>query len=132
MNKIVKNILKYSISFLIATGIFFLVISIRNIYSITDLQQIYRYLSDGFIIPGVLFIAVGLLIFLSNEGALRGVGYVVKRAVLMLLPFLGAKHETYAEYCANYKKANGFSFFFIIGGLFTLAGIIFTILFYTL
>ena len=114
MNKIVKNILKYSISFLIATGIFFLVISIRNIYSTTDLQQIYRYLSDGFIIPGVLFIAVGLLIFLSNEGALRGVGYVVKRAVLMLLPFLGAKHETYAEYCANYKKANGFSFFFII------------------
>ena len=96
------------------------------------LQQIYRYLSDGFIIPGVIFIAVGLLIFLSNEGALRGVGYVVKRAVLMLLPFLGAKHETYAEYCANYKKANGFSFFFIIGGLFTLAGIIFTILFYTL
>lgn len=132
MNKVVKNILRYGITFLVCTGIFFIIISIRNIYSETSLKQIYRYLSDGFVIPGVICIAVGLLVFLSNQGALKGVGYVLKKAVFMLLPFLGNKHETYEEYCKNYKKVNGFYYFFIVGGVFVVAGVVFTILFYTI
>ncbi len=130
--KLSKNtgiFLKYLIAFLVATGIFFITISIRNIYTLTDKQKIIGALSDGFAIPGVLFIAFGALMWLANLGSFNGIGYVMKHLFMMLIPLSKKKHETYAQYLETRKKVNGFGFLFVIGGVFLLAGIIFMLLF---
>ena len=131
MKKWVKELIKYSIAFVLATGLFFLVVSIRNIFNITDKKQIFRFLSDGFVIPGVVFIGAGALVFVSNFGALNGIAYGLKHAVLMLLPFMKKKHQTYAEFLESRKQTPGYIFIFVVGGLFFTLGILFMILFYT-
>ncbi len=122
-------ILKYGISFLVATGIFFLVISVREIYTVTDTQQIYRFLSDGFVVPAAVFLCLGTLIWIANFGVFTGIGYAIKHAVLMLIPLSKKKHETYADYRENKQKVTGFAFLFVIGVIFLIPGVVFAILF---
>lgn len=124
-------ILKYLIAFLAATGIFFLTISLRSIYTETDLKQIYRFLSDGFTVPGLVFLMLGLLVWLANLGSFNGIGYVIKHLFSMLIPLSPKKHQTYAQYLETRKKTGGYGFLFVIGGIFLLVGIIFLILFYS-
>ncbi len=129
MNKKISLLIKYLISFCVASAIFFLAIDLRDIYIETDLKQIYRFLADGFTIPGVVFICFYLILWFSNLGSFRGIGYAMKHAISMLIPMNKKKHETYSQYIENEKKVNGFGFLFIIGVLFLLPGIIFTILY---
>lgn len=125
MNKYVVALIKYGSAFLVCVGIFFGVISIRNIYAETELINIIRDLCDGFIIPGVVLIGAGALVFVANLGSFNGIGYAVKHAVLMLIPFSKKKHETYAEYVSKHKEVKGYYFLFIVGGVFLTAGIVF-------
>lgn len=129
INKKKTILLKYLIGFFVASAIFFLTISLRNIYIATDQQQIYRFLSDGFSIPGVLFLCFGILLWLANLGSFNGIGYAMKHLVLMLIPLSRKKHETYAQYLETRKTVSGFGFLFVIGGLFLLLGIVFLMLF---
>lgn len=130
MNNKVATLLKYSIGFILATSLFFLTIGIRDIYNVTDKQEIYRFLSDGFTIPGVLFICLGLLVWFSNLGSLSGIGYALKHLFSMLIPVGKKKHETYAQYVEARKEVSGYAFLFIIGGVFLALGIVFMILYF--
>ena len=89
MNKTVAAILKYVVGFLIAAGIFFLAIGMRNIYTETDIRQIYRFLADGFSIPGMLYLGLGFLIWFANLGTFHGIGYSLRHLFTMLLPLCG-------------------------------------------
>lgn len=131
MNSKVVTVIKYLVGFGLAIGIFFLTISLRDIYSQTDTNQIYRFLSDGFIVPGVMFLCIGGLVWLSNAGSLSGIGYALKHLFQMLIPVGKKKHETYADYLETRKQVSGYAFLFIIGGLFFLLGIVFVIMFYS-
>ncbi|MFA5485501.1 MAG: DUF3899 domain-containing protein [Bacilli bacterium] len=130
MNKTVAAILKYVVGFLIAAGIFFLAIGMRNIYTETDIRQIYRFLADGFSIPGMLYLGLGFLIWFANLGTFHGIGYSLRHLFMMLLPFVRKKHQTYADYVEAQKTVSGYAFLFIIGGVFFATGIVFTILFF--
>ncbi|MCQ2793636.1 MAG: DUF3899 domain-containing protein [Bacilli bacterium] len=131
MNKYLVGLIKYSCSFIVATGIFFLCVCLRNLFSQNNLKEIYRILADGFTIPCIVFLGVGLLLILSNFGALRGIGYAMKHLAVMLIPFMKKKHETYADYCERKKPLKGFGFIFVTSGVLAIPTIIFTILFYT-
>lgn len=131
MKKYLPTILKYSISSLVAIGIFFIVISIHNIYSETEFKNIMHYLSDGFVVPGILFIGAGFIVMLSNMGAFYGIGYALKHLFVMLLPFLTKKEETYAQYLEKRKQIHGYLFLFIVGGIFFITGIVFLIIYAT-
>ena len=70
-----------------------------------DLRNMYRLLSDAFMLPGFLMVCLGLMIWLSNEGAWHGVAFVLTRAVKFLIPFgRGAKDENYGEFVARQSK----------------------------
>lgn len=129
MNKKITFLIKYLIGFIVAGGIFFLAVGLRNIYIETDLKQIYRALADGFTIPGVVFICFFLILWFSNLGSFQGIGYAMKHLISMLVPVNKKKTETYAQHIENQKKVSGYGFLFVIGGLFLLLGIVFTILF---
>ena len=66
---------------------------------------LYRVLCDAFTVPGLLMLMFALLMSVSNEGALDGVGYVAAYALKMLIPGGALKVETYKEYLER-RRAN--------------------------
>ena len=47
----------------------------KGVFQQTDAGLVVRYLSDAFLIPGVLLTGIGLLSFLKKEGTYDGLGY---------------------------------------------------------
>ena len=92
----------------------------------------YRLLSDAFMIPGFLMVAFGLLIYLANEGAFNGIGFIAQKAVGLLIPFLyKQKGETYREYVErkSSKPTQGYGFLFFCGCAFLAVSAVFLVLY---
>lgn len=128
--KLITILLKYGIGILFGAGIVVLYLWLRDFTLPDDPQAKYKMLSDAFTIPGVLYLMVGLLIFLTNKGSLDALGYMAKRAVRMLIPFSKKPNESYSEYVEKKRKLSGYSFIIFIGLLFMAIAIVFIILFY--
>ena len=93
----------------------------------------YRTLCDAFTIPAVLMLMFAVLLSVSNEGALDGVGYVVKQGFRMLT-FRGLGTEKYLDYVQR-RRANrlkGYGFLYVVGAAFLAVALIFMALFYSL
>ena len=84
-----------------------------------DTRAILRNLSDAFSVPGLLCVFSGLFIWLSNEGTLDGVGFVLSHAFHLIIPGSALKHENYGEYLERKrgKKPMGFGFLLISGAI---------------
>jgi hypothetical protein len=105
----------------------------NNDFLAQDLRNMYRLLSDAFMLPGFLMLAGGLMIWMSNEGAWHGIAFVLTRAVKFLLPFgRGTKDENYGEYVARQskKRVDGFSFVIVTGVIFLAISALFMYLFH--
>ncbi len=128
MSKGIKNLLKYGITVTLCLVVSVLVAWNRGLFTATKLDDIYRILSDAFYLPGILLVLFGLLMWLAGEGALMGIGYVMKSLVRLIIPF--RQHETYAEYVAKKaeKEKVKFGFLLIVGLAFFLVGVVFLIL----
>ena len=76
-----------------------------------------RILSDAFTLPGYLLIFAGVLLHLSNKGAMDGVSYVFTRMIQLLIPTAALKRESYPDFVERRREKNvtGFGFLFIIG-----------------
>ena len=59
----------------------------KGVFRETDTALIVRYLSDAFLIPGVLLTGVGLLSFIRKQGAYDGLGYTFT-TLMVLVPSL--------------------------------------------
>jgi len=73
------------------------------------------------------------MLYVSGEGALIGIGFVLRNVVLAFVPMGRAKHELYADYrerkLSEAKRRNDRCI--LVTGLFFLAiGIIFTVIWY--
>ena len=84
-------IIKYSVTGLICALLTVLFLLLNNYFVKEELVDKYRILSDAFTFPGILTICVGLLVFLSNAGALDAIGWMLKRLGKMLIPFANRK-----------------------------------------
>ena len=112
-----NNLTKYGSCILVGLLLGYGYLSGYDFFALSKVDQ-YRLLSDAFMLPGFFMIAVGLLIFLGNEGAFNGIGFVMKRVGSFLLPFLQKeKGESYAEYTErkSSKPTVGYGFLFICG-----------------
>ena len=131
-----KNLKKCGITGAIALGIAYLFVSLRVDIAHPELTPVldwYRILCDAFTIPGLLFLMLGLLVTLSNQGALDGLGYVATSAFRLLIPNLGMK-ERYSEYLER-RRANrlrGYGFLYVVGAVCMAIAGIFMALFYSL
>lgn len=132
--KIVFNVLKYVITFLVAGGLVFAVLGINSFFQGGyDKAQMYRKLADAFSVPGLLFILFGLMAFVAQKGAFTGLGYALRHLGRMLFPFLIKKDITYAEYIENKEQRKTVSMilcFLLIGAVYLIVGVIFIFLFY--
>ena len=92
----------------------------------------YRILSDAFSIPGLLLIFAGLLIWVSNAGALDAISYCLSTAITALIPgrrVLGfEKYGDYKERKSG-KAIKGYGFLFVVGAAATAVSIVFVFLY---
>lgn len=126
-----SRLLKYGISTAICVAATALYLWGRD-YEAATAQDIVRYISDGFCIPGIMTMLAGLLVVVSNEGAFTGVGYALSVAAKTFLPGGRLKTETYADYVERKqgRQVKGFGFLFIVGAIYTAIGCVFWILYY--
>ena len=90
-----------------------------------------QILADAFFVAGILMSLFAGMMYVSGEGALIGIGFVLRNVVLSFIPMGRAKHEKYADYRARKlgeaKKHNN-SHILITGLIFLFIGIVFTVI----
>ena len=123
---------KYSVCFGIEVLIAFLVIWSKGFFTESAAVNL-QILSDAFFVSGILMTLFAAMNFVSGEGALIGIGFVLRNVVLAFVPMGRAKHEFYADYRARKlseaKKHENSSI--LVTGLFFLGiGIILTVIWY--
>ena len=93
----------YAICFGIEAVIAFLVIWSKGFF--TDRAAVnLQILADAFFVPGILVTLFAGMLYVSGEGALIGIGFVLRNAVLTFIPMGRAKQELYADYRARKLK----------------------------
>ena len=136
-NTLKKNLIKYGISVGISLALAYIYISarldLRNL-SQTAPVDIYLIFCDAFTVPGMLFLMSGLLMSISNMGALDGLGYVAVNGLKMLIPGGGKKPETFQAYLERRRenRIRGYGFLYVTGLGCTAVSLVFMILFYSL
>ena len=128
------KIRNYAICFGIEAFIAFLVIWARGFFTDSIAVNI-QILSDAFFVSGILMTCYAGMVYISSEGALIGIGFVLRNAVLAFVPMGRAKHEKYADYrerkLSKAKKRNH-SCILVTGLAFLFVGIVFTVIWYFL
>ena len=123
---------KYASAFAFVAVMAYVYISNRD-FSGATLVDKYWILCDALTIPGILLIMAGALVWVSNMGALDGLGYVASALKRMLIPGAGAKmDERYADYVERKRenRIRGYGFLLISGGITMVFALIFMALFF--
>ena len=123
---------KYAVCFGIEALIAFLVIWSKGFFTHSTAVNI-QILSDAFFVPGILMTLFAGMLYVSSEGALIGIGFVLRNVVLAFIPMGRAKHERYADYrerkLSEAKKQDN-SHILVSGLIFLFIGIVFTVIWY--
>lgn len=120
----------YGICFGIEALIAFLVIWSKGFFTESTAVNI-QILSDAFFVSGILMTLFAGMMYISGEGALIGIGFVLRNVVLTFVPMGRAKHEKYADYRARklgkvQKHSN--RYILVPGLIFLFIGIVFTVI----
>jgi hypothetical protein len=120
----------YAICFGIEAVIAFLVIWSRGFF--TDRASVnIQILSDAFFVSGILMTLFASMIYISSEGALIGIGFILRNVVLTFIPMGRAKHERYADYRErklSEAKKHSNRHILVTGLIFLFIGIVFTVI----
>ena len=120
----------YAICVAIEALIGFLVIWSRGFFT-DSLAVNIQILSDAFFVSGILMTSFAGMMYISGEGALIGISFVLRNAVLAFIPMGREKHEKYADYrerkLGKMKKRND-RCILVTGLVFLIIGVIFTVI----
>ena len=119
-------LVKYVICLVVALAIMVIVFAINGFFT-DDLRVNFQILTDGFTVSGLFLLLFAGLMFISREGALLGIGYVMRNVVLAFIPMGRTKHETYAQYRERKlgpTRKSGDHCVTITGAVFMILGII--------
>ena len=108
----------------------FLVIWSRGFFTQSVAVNI-QILSDAFFVAGILMTLFAGMLYVSGEGALIGIGFVLRNAVLTFVPMGRARHERYADYRArklSQAKKQDNRHILVTGLIFLFIGIMFTVI----
>lgn len=94
------TLIKYGICFAIEILIAVLVIWSKGFFTESASVNL-QILSDAFFVPGVLMTLFAGLLFVSGEGGLLAIGFILRNVVLTFIPMGRARHELYADYRAR-------------------------------
>ena len=127
-----STLTKYGICIGIEVLIAFLVIWSKGFFTDSAAVNI-QILSDAFFVSGVLMTLFAGLLYVSSEGALIGISFVLRNVVLAFIPMGRARHEKYADYrerkLSEAKNRND-RCVLVTGLCFLAVGLIFTAIWY--
>ncbi len=125
-------LLKYIICFAVASLIAVAVFWSKDFFNHSVAVNI-QILADGFFVSGILMTLFAGMMFVSGEGALIGIGFVLRNVVLSFIPMGRKKHELYADYrerkLKEMKKTKD-RCILVTGLLFLFVGIVFNVIWY--
>ena len=91
------KLIKYAVCFGIEVLIAFLVIWSKGFF--TDRASVnVQILADAFFVSGIVMTLFAGMMYVSSEGALIGIGFILRNVVLFFVPMGRTKHELYADY----------------------------------
>ena len=125
-------LIKYAICFGIASLIAFAVIWSKGFLTHSIAVNI-QILSDAFFVSGILMTLFAGMMFVSSEGALIGIGFVIRNVALAFIPMGRARHEKYADYRErklSEAKSRNDSSILVTGLIFLFIGVVFTVIWY--
>ena len=127
------KLLKYGITGAACLGLAALYCGLRDFSAMTTVEK-YRTLCDGFTIPGLVLLCVGVLLWVAGDGFFYGLSYCLNVAWRALIPGARQKTERYYDYVTRKKekKVTGYSFLFLCGGACMAIAVVFLVLFYQL
>ena len=123
-----KPLACFGVAALIAVAVF----AIDGFFT-DDIAVNIQILSDGFSVAGILMLLFAGMLFISSEGALIGIGFVIRNVFLAFIPMGRAKHELYADYRArklSQAKQRSNRHILVTGLIFLFIGIVFTVIWY--
>lgn len=125
-------LIKYAVCFCIAALIAVTVFWIKGFF-VHSVAVNIQILSDGFFVSGSLMLLFAGMMYVSSEGALIGISFVLRNIVQAFLPMGRRNHEFYAQYrerkLEEMKKPSD-RCALVVGAIFLLTGVIFTIIWY--
>jgi len=127
-----ESLRKYAVCVGIEVLIAFLVIWSKGFFNHSAAVNI-QILSDAFFVSGILMTLFAAMMYISGEGALIGISFVLRNVVLSFIPMGRAKHELYVDYRARkLKEAKKHSnrHILVTGLIFLFIGIVFTAIWY--
>jgi hypothetical protein len=134
VSKLKVNLIKYGCSAAFVAIMAIVYISLRD-FAAAETVDKYLILCDAFTVPGMLLILFGGLLWASSLGAMDGLTYVVRFAVMSLIPGKRSKRdETYGDYLEHrmQNRAKGYGFLFISGLVTMAVALVFMAQFYYL
>ena len=123
---------KYAICFGIEALIVFLVIWANGFFTQSIAVNI-QIIADACFIAGILMTLFAAMMYISGEGGLIGIGFLLKNAILTFIPMGRTKHERYIDYRArklSEAKNHNNSHILLTGLIFVFIGIVFTVIWY--
>ena len=127
-----KSLIKYLVCFAIASLITLAVFWIKGFFT-DSLSVNLQILADGFVVSGLLLLAFAGMMYISGEGGLIGVSFIIRNVVLAIIPLGRLKHEVYAKYRERKMKElkqKRDSSVLVVGSIFLFVGILFTAVWY--
>lgn len=123
---------KYLSCFGVASVITLIVFWIKGFFT-DSLAVNLQILSDGFVVSGLLLTLFAGMLFISGEGALIGISFVLRNVVQAFVPMGRRHHEVYAKYrerkLSEMKKSADHCVL-VTGLTFLAIGVIFTVIWY--
>ena len=127
-----ETLRNYAICVGIEIVIAFLVIWSKGFFAHSAAVNI-QILSDAFFVSGILMTLFACMMYVSGEGALIGISFVLRNVVLAFIPMGREKHEKYADYRArklSQAKKHSNRYLLVTGLIFLFIGIVFTAVWY--
>ena len=125
-------LLKYITCFAVASLITVAVFWSKGFFSHTVAVNI-QILADGFFVSGILMTMFAGMMYISSEGALIGIGFVLRNVFLAFVPMGRMKHELYKDYrerkLREMKKPKD-RCVLLTGLLFLFVGVVFNVIWY--
>ncbi len=115
-----KKLKKYFITLAIGLAIVLLVTSFNGAFDSDNPKDTAKYLCDGFFIATVIIGGLGLLVFVSSEGAFDMIVYGLQSFFHLFKTSGQKKYSSYYEYKESKAKEKIESGFMLYVGLFLL------------
>ena len=128
-----KLLLKYSITVAVGAAVAAFLVWQHDLFGTDSIVRSFHILSDAFVVPGVLLLMVGVLIWVANFGIFDMLGYAGSRVGMMFIPsYKKYDHQTYYDYKERRKdkRISGYSFILHVGLAFFAVGVVFLILYF--